>query len=155
MGPILIVGASGVLAPAAAALVARGEQVTGIARHRPMPIGVEELCIDATDADAVRSAIGDRRWPVIVVYVRAVGPESLSVLEAAAERMVLVRTSDAVAPALGEPFVPRDVLQLGWTSGPDASRWHTATEISAAAIEVLDTGEARTLGAIRPWERRP
>lgn len=155
MHPVLIVGASGILAPAAAAFVARGVPVAGIGLTRAMPAGVEAIHVDATDADALRAALGDRRWSAAIVYEPAVSSDSIGVVSGAADRVVRVRTSGAVDPAHGEAEVPEGVLQLGWTAGPDPARWHTPEEVSAAALEVLADGMARTLGEIRPWERRP
>ena len=67
----------------------------------------------------------------------------------------IVRVSAAVDPALGDPYMPDDVLQLGWFDEDAGPRWHTPTEVSAAALAVLDDGVGRTLGSVRPWDRRP
>lgn len=156
MGSILLVGASGILAPAASSLVARGVPVTGIARRHAMPIGVEPLHVDASVADALRAALGDHRWSAAIVYEPAVASHTLPLIAVVADRVIRVRTTAAVDPSRGHAAVPPDVLQLGWTQGGnEPARWHTPAEVSAAVLEVLDDGRARTLGEIRPWERRP
>ena len=153
----LVVGASGILAPMAAMLVATGDDVTGIARTRPAPDGAHTILLDATSVAAVTEAIGKARWDRAVVYAPAVSPESLPTLtRAVGGRVVLIRTSSAADLVHREPAIRPDVLQLGWTTGPDdGTRWHTPEEVSAAALEVLRDGRGRVLGRIRPWEERP
>ncbi|MGF2950069.1 Rossmann-fold NAD(P)-binding domain-containing protein [Microbacterium alcoholitolerans] len=155
MDAVLVIGASGILAPAAAALASRGTQVTGVARTRRMPAGVEPLYIDAASEDALSAALGDRRWSAAIVYEPAVSPLTLELITSAVDRIVLVRTTAAVGPSRGEPASASEVLQLGWTCGPGPARWHTPEEVSAAALEVLVDGQPRVLGEIRPWSRRP
>jgi saccharopine dehydrogenase-like NADP-dependent oxidoreductase len=160
---VLVVGASGILAPAAAKLVAAdgGAPVTGVGRVRPMPSGVEAIAVDARDAEALRWALGARRWGCAVVYAPAVTDASLPVLRAAVDGpVVLVRTSAAAAPSPEEPDAPAPepgpwTLQLGWAPGVGGARWHTPEEISDAALAVLRDGAGRTLGAVRPWADRP
>jgi len=161
---VLVVGASGILAPAATQLAsAEGSHgaVTGIGRVRPMPAGVEAITVDAQDAGALTRALGERRWARAIVYAPAVTDASLPVLRAAVDGpVVLVLTSAAVAPLPDAPEVPAPApapwtLQLGWASGAAGARWHTPEEISAAALLVLRDGQGRTLGSVRPWAERP
>lgn len=153
---VLVVGASGILAPAAATLLGRGEAVVGVARRHRVPAGVEPLLLDATDAAAVGDAIRERELSAAIVYEPAVTDASLAVLRSHVPRVVLVRTTAAVDPALGEPArPPADTLQLGWTAFRNGTRWHCPEEVSAAAVDVLDDGAGRTLGSIRPWSARP
>ncbi|WP_308798861.1 Rossmann-fold NAD(P)-binding domain-containing protein [Agromyces silvae] len=157
---VIVVGASGILAPAAIALRDRGDAVTAVARTRPLPAGVAGLHVDATSADELGAALGEERWDVALVYAPAVTDASVARLRDAVDgRLVLVQTTAAVDPARvgdGEPAVPGDVLQLGWHDEASGSaRWHGPTEISVAALEVLADGEGRVLGSIRPWGRRP
>ena len=151
-----MVGGTGILAPAAAALVASGSAVTVVGRGgRPAPPGSELREADARDASALASALGEREWDRALVYGGAIAEDAVGVVRSrVAGRCVTVRTSAAVDPALGEPRIPSDVLQLGWTADVPA-RWHTPEEVSAAAIEVLADGEPRILGVIRPWGGRP
>ncbi|MFS0895157.1 hypothetical protein [Microbacterium sp. 179-I 3D3 NHS] len=155
-GSILVVGASGILAPAASVLVSRGAAVTGVGRSRPMPDGVEAVHVDARDLGALDAALGSRRWDAALVYDPAVTESTLPRLAAAIDgRLVRVRTSAAADPAHGEPALLADTLQLGWHEEGDEVRWHTPDEVSAAALVVFDDGDPCTLGVVRPWERRP
>lgn len=155
MGSVLIVGASGILAPAASGLAARGETVTGVSRRGAMPDGVEALHVDARDATALAAVLDGRRWTAAIVYGPTVDEATLPLIARAVERLVLVRTSAAADPVRGELDVPAGVLQLGWQDDGDSVRWHTPVEVSAAALDVFDDGEPRILGMVRPWERRP
>lgn len=147
----LVVGATGILAPAASSLAARGMRVIGISRHG----GADSIGVDARDADALAAALRGVAWHDALVYAPAVSDATLAFVRASTPgRCVLVRTSGAADPARGILVVPRDTLQLGWTTGPEP-RWHTPEEVSAAALEVLDDGRPRTLGTVRPWSDRP
>jgi len=157
MASVLIVGASGILAPAASALVERGVAVTGVGRRRPMPDGVTVMHVDAREILALDAALATRRWSRAIVYEPAVTTDTFRRIEAAIDGpVVLVRTSAAADPAHGEPVLTPSTLLLGWraTDG-ESARWHTPDEVSDAALRVLDDGEARILGFVRPWDRRP
>ena len=147
---VLVVGASGILAPAAATLHARGDHVIGVARSGDgMPPGVEVALVDATVGPLPTG------WDAALVYAPAVSAPTLDLLRAAG-RVVLVRGSRYADPALGELVVPPDTLQLGWHVAADGDvRWHTPTEVSVAAMEVLDSGDGAVLGSVRPWDHRP
>lgn len=157
MTSVLVVGAAGILAPAASALMKRGAEVTGISRRRRSPAGVDGLHVDAHDLPALDAALGSARWEAAIVYAPAVTARTLPRIAAAVDgRVVLVRTSAAADPAHGlEPVLAPDVLLLGWVDDGRSTRWHTPQEVSDAALEVLADGEPRILGAVRPWERRP
>lgn len=157
MASVLVIGASGILAPAASVLVERGAAVTGVGRRRPMPARVAGLHLDARDAGALASALSAGRWDAALVYEPAVTDESLrSIADAVDGRVVLVRTSAAADPVHGaEPVLAADVLLLGWIDDDESPRWHTPQQVSDAALEVLADGRPRILGTVRPWERRP
>lgn len=156
MESVLVVGASGILAPAASGLVARGARVTGISRSRPVPRGVVPLHVDAHDLRELDRALAESRWDAALVYEPAVSAETLRRVGAAVDgRTVLVCPSGAADPALGEPAPVRDTLLLGWTRDASGVRWHTPQEVSDAALDVLDDGAFRMLGVVRPWEDRP
>lgn len=150
---VVVVGAGGILAPAAAALAARGDEVTGIALSRAgIPAGVVPLAVDAREAAAFDGAA----WDAGIVYLPAVTEPSLAALASAvAGRLVRVEVSAAADPVHGEPHPQPDVLLLGWADDDGASRWHTPAEVSSAAVAVLDDGAGRILGAVRPWDARP
>lgn len=157
MGSVLIVGASGILAPAASALVELGDAVTGIGRRRAMPAGVNGLHVDARDLPALDPALGAARWTAAIVYEPAVTALSLPRIQAAIDgRVVLVRTSAAADPAHGDELaLAPGILLLGWVDDGASTRWHTPREVSDAALEVLADGTPRILGTVRPWEHRP
>ncbi|MFF2486049.1 hypothetical protein ACFVSU_06595 [Microbacterium sp. NPDC058062] len=148
---VLVIGSTGILAPAAFALFERGDRVLGVSRG-----GAEgSIAVDARDAGALSNALEAADWDDAVAYGPAVSDASLRFVRAATTgRCVLVRTSSAADPALGILIVPRDTLQLGWTAESEP-RWHTPDEVSAAALDVLADGEPRTLGTVRPWSDRP
>ncbi|MEO5921729.1 MAG: hypothetical protein ABIQ01_11375 [Pseudolysinimonas sp.] len=155
---VLVVGATGILRPAVEALAARGDDVTGVSRGvAGIPDGVRALAVDARDREALAATLGGRSWDRAIVYRNVVRAESLPEIELRVEgRLVLVRTSDPADPARGEPTERSGVLQLGWTDdGSGGTRWHTREEISAAALAVLEDGEYRMLGVVRPWRDRP
>ena len=155
-GDVLVIGASGILAPAASTLARRGHRVTGVARRRAMPTAVEPVLVDARDADALEAALGGRRWSAAIVYEPAVSEASMRVITDAVDGdVVRVRTSASADPALGELHVPAHTLLLGWRELEAGVRWHDPDEVSDAALHVLADGEPRILGAVRPWDRRP
>lgn len=148
---VLVIGATGILGPAAAALAARGNRVIGVSRHG----AAGTIGVDATDAGALADALEGATWDDAILYGPAVSKESLAFVRVATpERFVLVRPSAAADPAHGILTVPRDTLQLGWSVAAP-HRWHTPDEVSSAALEVLADGESRTLGTVRPWSERP
>ena len=153
----LVIGASGILAPLAAALAAAGDEVTGVARTRSAPPGVATVLVDAGSPDALRSELGGGDWECAVVYAPAVSADSLAAVAALVSgRTVVVRTSASADPARGPLRIPDDTLQLGWTSASDGGpRWHSPEEVSAAALLVLADGDGRVLGRVRPWDERP
>lgn len=158
---VVIVGASGLLWPAAAQLVMAGVAVVGVARSgdRPMPDGVTPVLVDARDSDALTHAVAGAAADAedALVYEPASSPDAIAALsELVRGRVVTVRTSWAADPALGEFAVAADTLVLGWTADDAGGiRWHTRAEVSEAALAVLEDGAGRVLGAIRPWSDRP
>ncbi|QKW17768.1 hypothetical protein HUT16_00670 [Kitasatospora sp. NA04385] len=167
-----MVGATGVLRPAATALVRRGHRVSALAR-RPGPLAdlarecgdaLRPLAADVADPglpealDAARRAAGpftgarlyrpDAPAGAVARLLRAVG---------AGGPAVLLLTSAWAAPDAGQPpFPAARRLLLGWAAGPGGPRWHTPEEISAGALARFDgpPGDA-VLGAVRPWPERP
>lgn len=153
---VLVVGATGILGPAADALADRGDTVVGLSRRGGGPAGSRSISVDAKDAAALAAALAEVAWDDAVVYGRAVTGATLAFLrDATPGRLVFVRTSASADPALGELTVSRDTLQLGWTGRGADARWHTPAEVSAAALDVLADGEPRTLSTVRPWSDRP
>jgi hypothetical protein len=152
---VLVIGATGILAPAAEALRERGARVIGVSRAGGFADG-DDVAVDARDAAAMSAALQERTWTDAVAYGPAVSDASLAwVRRATPGRCVEVRTSAAADPALGILIVPTDTLQLGWHAGESGNGWHDPEEVSAAALEVLADGRGRILGAVRPWSDRP
>ena len=113
----LVIGASGILAPLAAALAAAGDEVTGVARTRSAPPGVATVLVDAGSPDALRSELGGGDWECAVVYAPAVSADSLAAVAALVSgRTVVVRTSASADPGRHPParldvgFGRRDAL---------------------------------------------
>ncbi|WP_457101906.1 hypothetical protein [Microbacterium sp. P5_E9] len=148
---VLVIGATGILAPAASVLRDRGERVVAVSLHGAH----DTIAVDAQRADELAASLSAERWDDALVYGPAVTDSSLACVRAATPgRCVLVRTSAAADPALGILIIPRDTVQLGWTSAAE-HRWHTPEEVSDTALATLADGAPRTLGAVRPWSDRP
>jgi hypothetical protein len=148
---VLVLGATGILAPAASVLSAHGHVVVGVSRGG----GAGTIGVDATDAAALAAVLVGISWDDAVVYARTVSADSLAWVRASTPgRCVVVRGSAAADPALGALVVPSDTLQLGWTI-EEPHRWHTPAAVSDAALEVLADGGPGMLGTVRPWSDRP
>lgn len=148
---VLVVGSSGILHPAASALIAGGVTVVGVSRY-----GADEsIAVDARDVGSLRAALDGRTWSEALVYRPAVSEESLAFLQSTTPgRCVVILTSEVADPLFGEVHVGNDILLAGWTVS-DRARWHTAAEVSDAALQVLEDGTPRILGTVRPWRNRP
>ena len=166
--PVLVVGATGILAPAVAELVAAGHRVLAVARTAAdldalageYGERVRTLPADGTDpgfvprvADAVvgRPLAGALLYGPAIDHAGVTGVAGLS-----AGPVVHVLTSAASAPGHRLPEPPAGVrrLLLGWHP---TGRWHTAAEVSAAAVALWEAGSEadRVLGVVRPWQERP
>ncbi|MEU1972990.1 hypothetical protein ABZ477_15150 [Microbacterium sp. NPDC019599] len=153
---VLVIGGTGILAPAVGSLLAAADDVVVVGRMPRPTRAPRATWVDARDAAALSSALAGATWDDAVVYGPAVSDESLRSLRSLTPgRLVLVRTSAAADPALGILVVPRDTLQLGWREDGAEPRWHSPEEVSRAALAVLADGAARTLGTVRPWSDRP
>lgn len=153
---VLVIGATGILAPAVTALTSRGEDVVAVARNPRSTPATQSAWVDARDRPLLAASLADIEWDDALAYGPAVSAGSLAALRGLTPgRLVLVRTSAAADPALGTLIVPPDTLQLGWRPPGEPSRWHTPDEVSSAALAVLADGNPHTLGAVRPWSDRP
>ena len=148
MSAVLVVGATGILAPAADALRARGLSVLGVARSGA------DLSADAT-TPAFVSVLPDRLGGALV-YGPAVTWDVVAAVAARSDGAVVhVLTSAWAAPEVSPPPAPDGVrrLVLGWR--PDRT-WHSPEEVSAAALALWDSaGAPDVLGVVRPWSDRP
>ncbi|GJF34600.1 hypothetical protein KNE206_73000 [Kitasatospora sp. NE20-6] len=177
-GHVLVVGATGVLRPAAVALAGRGHRVSALARRAGPLADLAREC-----GDAVRPLAADVRDPglpdALDTVADALGPFTGALLYCPAAPAgavsgmlgrvggggpaVLLLTSAWAAPEAGEmPFPEARRLLLGWADGPGGPRWHTPAEISTGALRLFDTGRAglgapgaAVLGSVRPWTERP
>lgn len=179
---VLVVGATGILRPAALRLLARGDTVVAVARGRMRLTAleaeggrrVEVVPVDVTRAGAVASAVTPASTlaePLDAAIVYAPRPPADAfeqVLGRVTGPVVRILTSAQGEPRRAEGDEPsawpwaRDPrrsgelrLLLGWTGPAGAPRWHTPEEVSAAALDVLDRGADAVLGRLRPWEDRP
>ncbi|MEU2657284.1 hypothetical protein ABZ615_18400 [Streptomyces sp. NPDC007325] len=184
---LLVVGATGTLLPAVHAATSRGELVTAVTRSpialrdlarstrgrvRPLVRDYEDPGLRTALAEASRT----RPFTGALLYCPLASPTIVRTVVDAVPRnrpVVLLLTSAHAAPTVGTedgfPWsparLPRDsrpsphcrLLVLGWAGGAGAARWHTAEEISAAALRVLDADVPRdaVLGEVRPWAARP
>ncbi|MFG3318290.1 hypothetical protein ACGF3J_09595 [Streptomyces sp. NPDC048171] len=184
---LLVVGATGALLPAVRAATARGATVTALARNatalrdleRDTGGGARPLARDF-EAPGLREALSraarDRPFTGALLYCPLATPATVRTLTEAVPpgRPVVLLLTSAHAEPHGEegdagPWSPAllppgarpapgcRLLVLGWRTRPEGSRWHTAEEISEAALGALDavpSGDA-VLGRVRPWSTRP
>jgi hypothetical protein len=172
---VLVVGGTGVLAPAVRTLAERGSAVSVVSRSsdasRPeVPAPPSELVVaDVRDTVALGKALHravQLRGPItLTLAYQPFAPQPSWVMLADRTRGPLVALWVSAFAARGAPLPPlhdgpqgsaevRHLL-LGWHSGPSGSRWHTPDEISEAALRVADERKSAVLGRIRPWSSRP
>lgn len=139
---------------------------------------VSTAAVDTRQPHLLARTLACGRWTCALAYAPAMSDGSwVDLSDAVDGRIVQVWTSGEAAPGAGEPddgdsyadgatfdgsrigpIAPRSVrLVLGWTS---EGRWHTPSEVSAAAIATLDAAEGHqgstsVLGQLRPWSTRP
>lgn len=156
------------LRPAAEALARRGDHVIAVARREEQlaelaaAFGATPVTADMTRLEHARERIPEA--DSALVYGPATAEAVLPVLATVVRgRRVLLMTSAAASPAaVGEDFDLSALpsagwcrLLLGWAEERARCRWHSAAEISAAAVRILDSGGEEVLGTVRPWRRRP
>lgn len=157
-GTLLIVGASGILAPAAATAQACGLAVTGVSLNNLPGAELSRVVrVDARSVEALDAEFADEYWDYAIVYAPATTPRALEWLKPrVGKRLIVVETSQIADPKTGFTRPEKDTLVLGWyfDSGQEA-HWHTATEISDAALRLLAKHTGSVLGTVRPWSSRP
>jgi hypothetical protein len=129
----------------------------------PAQRGLVPVVADLTDVASVRRALGRLpRLDAAVMYAPLADQVVHQMLCAAVDGPIVeLLTSRWADPSRGDVALDDlssggTALLLGWSRLPSgASRWHSPTEISDAALEVLSTGRPRQLGAVRPWSDRP
>jgi len=165
---ILVVGATGALRPAAIDLATAGDTVVALARDTAR-LGqlvaasdghVIPVPVDYRDSELLGRALrASEPLDQALIYAPTAAPGVITLIGAHVRGTVVhVCTSEAGRPGIDPPVDDgRDLqLLLGWArTGSGTSRWHTAEEISTAALQVLRTRRGQTLGHIRPWSARP
>jgi NAD(P)-dependent dehydrogenase (short-subunit alcohol dehydrogenase family) len=179
----LVVGATGILRPAALTLLAHGACVVAVGRDQAR---IDHLRADARGAstelaivrhdatadgfvDAVGAALDERGWQLAqaILYAPATSADLVTRLVERFDPLVVeVLTSRAAEPPsaphewtiadLPHPRSPRHRrLVLGWTRVDGRPAWHTSDQISAAAMGALELPGDRVLGTVHPWSDRP
>lgn len=159
---VVVIGASGILAPLGARMHRRGIRTVGVARGPQSDEGFDEaVTLDVHDVAAVLSWIGSRKVAsdLVVAYEPAVSDAVWELWRGWAARLLVVATSKWAAPSAPVPPWRMDecvsVLQLGWRA--DGDGWHSPTEVSEAVLRVVADGfpAHSVLGVVRPWEDHP
>ena len=160
----VVIGASGILAPLGALLGEVGFTTWGVSRSGTTAGNgwARASAMDCQDAVAVGDWIAScpKGPELLVAYAPAVLDALWPQWGVWAGRVVVVATSKWCAPEVEarpwDAVKNRIVLQLGWRDDGEGG-WHTAKEISLAALEVVDSAcpNSFVLGRIRPWEDRP
>ncbi|MDR3510393.1 MAG: hypothetical protein P4L73_02065 [Caulobacteraceae bacterium] len=180
-GHALVVGGSGMLAPAVRSLVARGWRVSLVARRASAFVrrepGLVGYDCNYNDADAFGSTLDRARdgegpialaigWfhtpgPSSVVAPRVGAPGSpgrfFHVLGSAAADQsqpdVLARAARTVE---GAPSCLYRQVVLGFVLEGEGARWLTHDEISGGVLKAIDEDASlSTIGVTRPWSARP
>ena len=170
---ILVVGATGALRPAALTLASswatvvawalRQESLDALVADARGP--VEPVAVDYSDAATTAATVAELGpFDAALLYCPSASQEAVAFFVRSVDGPVVCLLMSAVAaPVSDEPFDLASVavpdgcrrLVLGWVEAAAGPRWHTPEEISAAALEVLFTGQERLLGVVRPWSDRP
>lgn len=170
-GRVLVVGATGILRPAAERLAGGGWTVLAAARRAGALVDrgprIVPVPLDVTVPESVAEAVRVHRPEAAIVYARA-APEPARallsgilsglpgpVVEVLTSRWAAPSKADESPPDLGSlsPTPLGVPLLLGWVAGE--RRWHTPEEVSAAAVETFEERRPRVLGTVRPWRERP
>ena len=179
----LVIGGAGILRPASLALLREGHSLTATALTHA---SIESLARAAGGLRGdVRGIAGDYEHPgalrrglagavaeqgpfdLAIVYTAGRAPCARRVIaEQRPASVIDVLTSGHAAPGLGPDHRRLHALQgrdhsvrllLGWAIAGVEVRWHTADEISAAALAARAAADASelVLGTLRPWGDRP
>ena len=170
---ILVVGATGVLAPFVARVLACGHAVVAVTRDRDHLVALgrpsqhlQVVVADAHSSEGIDAITAVGSLDGAALYGPAIDPSLLPVLLRRVNGCAaLVVTSSLADPSTGldldvarEIVRPRTgdvVVVLGWTGAPGRARWHSPEEISEAVSRALAYGEDSVVGRVRPWDERP
>jgi hypothetical protein len=176
---VLVVGATGILRPAVERLLHDSRPVLAVARNQDelellrVPGGPETLTTLAYDAkrdqfvDALteQMRVGGVTLSDALIYRPATTADVVQRVTPLVTGMTLELLPSAYAKPTGEDAWTVDDLPtaydrharlvLGWKRIDGVSTWHTAEEISAAALRQLAQPSDRVLGVVSPWADRP
>jgi NAD(P)-dependent dehydrogenase (short-subunit alcohol dehydrogenase family) len=177
----LVVGGTGMLAPAVRALRSRGWRVSVLARRASAFVrrepGLMGLDCNYNDAEAFASTLDrarDGEGPIMLAvgWFHAPGPPSVLAprmgVPGAPGRLFHVLGSAAADPAQpealaraaktaeGAPWCLYRQVVLGFVAGETGSRWLTNDEISTGVLKAVDEDAPLSIvGETRPWSARP
>lgn len=154
-GHALVVGATGMLAPAAQALTRRRHVVTSLAR-RPADLGpgVTSMSVDYRDPGRLREALAratQSRGPIelAVCWIHTDAPDApRTVAESLAPGARLVQVFGTRVWPLAD--VPLHVAYRQVLLGEVDGRWLTHEEISSGVLQAVDTDRPLTVVGDRP-----
>jgi len=176
----LVIGATGILRPAAHHLLQHGVDVVAVGRDPARFDALREATADTPGtlielpADAASRSFADELDALllrdsttlsdVLAYAPATTVAVLTALSVdGAIPTVEVVTSAVARPGgpdrpwtLGDlPERPWRRLVLGWWYRDGVPTWHDADQISAAALAVRDGTGDHLLGSVTPWSDRP
>lgn len=181
MRHVLVVGGTGILAPAVLALAERGDAVGVLARGRERLDAVvasarerggraHAIRADLEDPEGLGRALAGARaehgpFDFALAYLPTAPDTAARALAAAVDGVVVhVLTTEWAAPgtraadraARAAPGgAGAKVVVLGWAGSGGTPRWHTSEEVSAAVLAGLEAPGETVVGRLRPWEDRP
>lgn len=183
MTKALLLGATGMLAVAAAHAAARADRAILVSRHA----GDFSFGDPALDAKLIRLPLSYEDEAPLLEALAAQGPFDLALtwirpraelLRAALDALIApggllvevmgsrsILTGNNGEPSIAslradalalQPDIAYAQLVLGFMRENGASRWLTNEEISAAAIAQIEAPQARRIaGTLEPWDERP
>ncbi|WP_049562074.1 SDR family NAD(P)-dependent oxidoreductase [Nonomuraea sp. SBT364] len=178
---VLVIGGTGILAPAVGTLAKRGAVVSVVSRSAAR---VAALRDDVASAGGTRvnGVIADVTQPRALAAAldgaaEVFGPIGLALAyqpsaPAGSWDALVPRVTELLVTVLVSAYAAEDApphplrdgrhgrllvrhLLLGWHRDDCGVRWHTPGEVSVAAVGVADRRASAVLGAVRPWAERP
>ncbi|HEX4812264.1 MAG TPA: hypothetical protein VFV66_05875 [Nonomuraea sp.] len=178
---VLVIGGTGILAPAVETLAERGTVVSVVSRSAARVAALRDglaaaagarvngVIADVTGPPALAAALDEAAGTcgpigLALVYQPFAPPEAWDTLVPRVNDLLVAvlvsayAAEDAPSPPLRDGRHGRLLVRyllLGWHRDADGVRWHTPEEVSAAAVGVADRRFSAVLGAVRPWTERP
>ena len=174
-GPVLVIGATGILLPAVLSLSAAGLDVVAVGRDdrklAPLAAATSVVTIngDLHDASALEATLRNARIEPAgaIIYSADASATELRKIGALVNgpRLYVLASQFGAPPGDDQQGVVDSealdqtlhgcVLILGWAATPSGPRWHSPDEVSSAALEHFRARSSGTLGTVRPWSQRP